>query len=42
MASQSSHLFEAGVLPHNDLVEGVTVSGDDLVGVLAEHQVANL
>lgn len=42
MACEGCDLLHGWVLPHNDLVERVAVSGYNLVVVLTEHQVTNL
>ena len=36
------YLHQAGIFPHQDLVLGVAVSGDQLAGVLGPSQVTNL
>ena len=42
MAGQRFYLFHGWVLPHNNLVQRVTVGGHKLGSILAEQQVANL
>jgi len=40
--SQSCNFFHCRILPHDDLIERIAMSADDLVHVFRKHQVAYL
>lgn len=42
MACQGRNFLHCWVLPHNDLVKGITMSAHNLVHIFREHQVAHL